>query len=625
MYVIGTSGHVDHGKSTLVKALTGIDPDRLDEEKAREMTIDLGFSWMNLPNGETLGIIDVPGHRDFIENMLAGVGGIDAALLIVAADEGLMPQTREHLAILDLLGIETAIVVLTKIDLISDSDWLELVTLDIHDLLSKTSLANSPIIPVSAISGEGLDTLVHTLQSVLQGIPHNTNYHHPRLPVDRVFSVSGFGTVVTGTLTGGTLKIGDEIEFQPAGKGGRIRGLQSYKQDIQVALPGSRVAVNVAGIDKQDVQRGDVLTYSGQINSTILVDVYFRHLPDSERPLKHNAEVKFFCGASEAIARVCLLNDDALAPASEGWLQLRLRDEIPLTRGDRFILRYPSPAQTIGGGIVVNPHPGRRWKRFQAEVIANLETRLQGSPAEKAAQSAQNNSPVKLQVIQQATGFNDAELASAMEQALKDYLLVLMADNSYWAMSSYQQMMSKITSEVAIFHQENPLRPGILREELRSRLGLKLNLLVQLLEHHEKLLVDGLFVRLNEHKIIFSEKQEKQIEIVLQKMSESPFTPPSLSEVNDIAGEGVIRALIDLREIVQVQGDVIFTRSAYDELVAGVLAMIDADGSVDAKNLRDRFQTSRKYVIALLEHLDSLGITQRVGDNRIRGRNAPHV
>ena len=625
MRVIGTSGHVDHGKSTLVQKLTGINPDRLAEEQSRKMTIDLGFAWMQLPDGDMLGIVDVPGHRDFIENMLAGVGGIDIALLIIAADEGVMPQTREHLAILDLLGIENIIVALTKIDLIEDFDWIDLVTLDIEELLSSTRLKDSPILPVSAMTGEGLDTLVEAIQERLEQLPQRVNYHHPRLPIDRVFSVSGFGTVVTGTLSGGTLSVGDNIEIQPSHKVGRIRGLQSYKQDVETASPGSRVAVNIVGISKDQIQRGDVITYPDQIHPTLLADVFFHHLSDVDRPLKHNAEVKFFSGASETLANVRLLNDESILPSADGWLQIRLRDEIPLSRGDRFILRYPSPPQTIGGGIIVNPHPGRRWKRFQADVIHEIEMRLDGTPAERLAQAAEGDTPQKIQALQKSVGYSNDEIQNALEEALKESLITQMDDNLYWATTSHQRITSQLLAEVAIYHEEHPLRLGILRPELQSRLNIKLNLLDNLLESIGQLVTEDNFVRLIDHHIQFSDKQQDNINVVLTLLDQNAYSPPSITELNQIAGEAVIRALIDLKEIINISDDIVFSSAAYETIVDTVLQLIDQHDSLDAKALRDQLNTSRKYAIAILEHLDSLGITQRIGDVRKRGRNAPLI
>jgi selenocysteine-specific elongation factor len=623
MRVVGTAGHVDHGKSTLVQRLTGIDPDRLQEEKARGLTIDLGFAWLTLPDGETLGIVDVPGHRDFIENMLAGVGGIDAALLVIAADEGIMPQTREHLAILDLLGIQTGIIILSKIDLIEDDEWLDLVELDVREIVSKTVLVDAPILPISAHTGQGIDNLIATLTSLLSDLPPHTDYNLPRLPVDRVFTIAGFGTVVTGTLSGGTFAVGDIVEVQPSGHQGRIRGLQSYKQDVNVTLPGSRVAVNITGVDKNDIERGDVLAFPGQLNPTQLIDVHFRHLVDVDRPLKHNAEVKFFSGASETVANVRLLNTNQLEPGAEGWLQLRLRDAIPLTNRDRFILRYPSPAQTIGGGVIVNAHPEARWKRFREAVLEDLHTQLEGSPAERVTQAADNDTPVKRTHLQKATGYIDTEVDVAIAEAIAQHYLLHLPDDTYMTTNRFQAYFAQITSILREYHQTNPLRYGIPREELRSRLSVKNAFLTILLDGQEAFESNRTLVKMRGHEITFSPKQQAAITELLQAMNAAPYTPPSYADAVQITGEDVLRVLIDTGDIVQVQPDVIFTRAAYNEMVTGILDMIDTNGNVDAKALRDHFGSSRKYAIGLLEYLDNIGITKRVDDARVRGKNAP--
>ncbi|MCY3780272.1 MAG: selenocysteine-specific translation elongation factor [Chloroflexi bacterium] len=621
MRVIGTAGHVDHGKSTLVEKLSGINPDRLAEEQSRQMTIDLGFAWLDLPSGETIGIVDVPGHRDFIENMLAGVGGIDAALLVVAADEGIMPQTREHLAILRLLDIKNLLVVLSKIDLIDDPEWIELVQLEVDDLLAAHEFDNVPIIPVSAHSGAGLDVLLRSLQTLLDVLPIRANYHHPRLPIDRVFVVSGFGTVVTGTLSGGTISVGDNIELQPSGRIGRVRGLQSYKHDVQTASPGSRVAVNIAGIGGAQVQRGDVLAYPGQIQPTLLADVYFRQLADIGRPLKHNAEVKVFCGAAESIANVRLLDKDVIAAGETGWLQLRLREATPLARDDRFILRYPSPAETIGGGLIVNAHPGRRHKRFQQLVISDLATRLHGSPGERLALAASGDEPCKLADLQKKLGYSDDELSSALAEAVDDGLLIEFETEAFWSAASWQTLLHAIIAELAIYHQANPLRLGMTRAELRSRLGIKLALLDQAVAEDDRLAAEGNLIRLAEHAIVFSHEQEAKAAQLRASLEAAPFTPPNIADMNRQAGEEVVRALMDIRVLINVSDTIAFAANDYERMVDGIRDRIKSHGEIDAKTLRDIFGTSRKYAIAMLEHLDSLGVTQRIGDIRKAGRN----
>ncbi len=426
MRVIGTAGHVDHGKSTLITCLTGIDPDRLPEEKSRAMTIDLGFAWLSLPDGELLGIIDVPGHRDFISNMLVGVGGIDAVLFVIAADEGVMPQTREHLAILDLLDLRHGVIALTKTDLIHDSDWLELIQTDIREQFAQTSLANLEIIPVSAVSGSGIPTLRKHLTGLAPR--PRPDLGRPRLPIDRVFTVSGFGTVVTGTLLGGTLQLGDSVLVQPSGLKGRIRGLQTYQQQVTTAQPGIRVAVNLAGVERSGVKRGDVLALPDTFTPTQRLDVRFRHLPTANTVLKHDAQVKLYVGTAETTARVRLLADDQLAPGADSWVQFELDRPLVITSGDRVIVRRPSPAQTIGGGVIVDAHPARRWRRFQPTVLHELEIRLTGTPAERLAQAA--NELAYPHALLRELGFPPTDLDLILGEAVQQQLVVRFADSS---------------------------------------------------------------------------------------------------------------------------------------------------------------------------------------------------
>ena len=410
MHVIGTAGHVDHGKSTLVAALTGTHPDRLKEEQEREMTIDLGFAWLTLPDGEEIGIVDVPGHRDFIDNMLAGVGGIDAALLVIAADEGIMPQTREHLAILDLLQIRSGMVVLTKIDLVDDPEWLELVEVDIRRLLKETVFQNAPIQRISSVTHTGFPELLNGLELLLQSTPTRTNLGRPRLPVDRIFSIAGFGTVVTGTLSDGNLSSGDEVEILPSGLRGRIRGLQTHKKKEETAVPGSRTAVNISGLDVEQIQRGNLVTYPGQYQPSQRLDLSFKMLPGVSTSLRHHTEVKFYIGTSETVADVRLLGGESINPGENGWLQLELRSPVVAVRGDRYILRRPSPAETIGGGTVVDPQPKGRHKRFDNKVMQALFAMAQGTPAEVLLQAslALGPAPVKDVISRSRLGNSDA-------------------------------------------------------------------------------------------------------------------------------------------------------------------------------------------------------------------------
>jgi selenocysteine-specific elongation factor len=621
MRVVGTAGHVDHGKSTLVHFLTGIDPDRLREEKQRAMTIDLGFAWMPLDDGEMLGIVDVPGHRDFIENMLAGVGGIDAVILVIAADEGVMPQTREHLAIIDLLDIPTGIIALSKIDLVKDPEWLELVQLDVAEVVKNTVLRNAPLIPVSAHTGEGMDQLVQSLQAQLATLPAQKNTGFPRLAIDRVFTVSGFGTVVTGTLLGGTLAVGEEIEIYPSDLRGRVRGLQSYHDAVQLAQPGSRVAVNVSGIEKNEVKRGDVLAVPGSLKPTTMIDAYYRHLPDASRSLKHNTEVKVFAGAAEAVARVRLLDAHEILPGAEGWIQLRLSQPLAVARNDAFILRIPSPAETTGGGRIADPNPRRRWKRFQPDLIERLSIIMSGTPEEQLIQAASSRDGIHYDVLQKAVTLNASEFDSTLRKALDEQALIEMNSDLYMAFSIFQAIRDEMKTILGQYHAENPLQPGMPREVLRQRLKVSQEVLQTITTTDSEINMDGQQVRLADHRIRFTPEQSARIDALMDLMHDAPYTPPSFAEAAEIVGEPVLYALIDRGEIVRVQPDIVFLHDTYAEMVDAIFDFIDSEGSVDAKRLRDQFNTSRKYAIGLLEHLDAVGLTRRVGDSRVSGKN----
>ncbi len=622
-YVIGTAGHVDHGKSTLVEALTGIDPDRLAEEKAREMTIDLGFAWLTLPGGESVGVVDVPGHRDFIENMLAGIGGIDLALFIVAADEGVMPQTREHLAILDLLEVPAGVVALTKVDLIDDPEWIDLVTLELQEVLSTTVLADAPIIPVSARTGEGLEELLGVLDSLLAAQLPRPDRGKPRLPVDRVFTISGFGTVVTGTLIDGSFRVGDEVEIVPSGRQARIRGLQSHKESVPVAQPGSRVAINLVGIDKEEIQRGEVIAAPGLLHATTLVDVYFRHLPDTGRPLKHNAEVKFFTGASESLAHVRLLGDAELAPGATGWLQLRLEEPVALDRRDRFILRYPSPPRTIGGGFVLDPHPRHRWRRFKPDVLERLETLAAGTPDEILLQTLEAQIALRPDEATSLAGLGSDEAASALQTLESSGDILQLPGNWVMARSAWERLADQITRELEAYHSNYRLRMGMSREELRSRIGVDgklFNTLLNLAVDDERVIDEGKILHLPEHTVQFSAQEQTAISRLMAQIQADPINTPSVKETIEMVGDAVLQALLEQGELVQVSGDVLFDAATYHHLIAQVETYINQQGAITVAQARDLFGTSRKYVLALLEHLDSIGVTRRDGDQRLLRR-----
>ena len=626
MRVIGTAGHVDHGKSTLIAALTGTHPDRLKEEQAREMTIELGFGWLTLPNGEEVGIVDVPGHRDFIENMLSGIGGIDMALLVIAADEGVMPQTREHLAILDLLQIPAGIIVLTKTDLAPDPAWLDLVETDIRAALSGTVLSGAPIVRVSAKTKAGLESLVSSLESLLQQKPSRVDLGRPRLPIDRVFSMSGFGTVVTGTLLDGHLALGDEVEVLPSGLKGRVRGLQTHKKKEERAVPGSRTAVNISGIDTESVQRGEVLAHPDQYQPTRRIDARLRLLPDASSPLKHNSEVKFFVGASETIANARLLGKEELNPGEEGWIQLELRDPIVTVRGDRYILRRPSPGETLGGGLVLDHQPGGRHKRFDESVLRSLESLAQGSPADVMLEAALALDIASIKEIVSRSRLDERNAASAIQELLATQSLIpldqgvpVTGETLVMAVPRWNALREKVLQIAQSYHQQYPLRRGIPREELKSRLKLQprpFNVLItnylsrNLLRDQENLLA------LPSHEVTFDRGQQARVQALMRKFEQSPFSPPGVKEIQQEVGEEILNALIESNDLITVSPDVVFRKQDYDLMVARVRGEIQQKEKISLAEVRNLFNTSRKYAQALLEHLDSIGITMRDGDFR---------
>ncbi len=627
MRVIGTAGHVDHGKSTLIAALTGTHPDRLKEEQAREMTIDLGFGWLTLPNGEDVGIVDVPGHRDFIENMLAGVGGIDAALLVIAVDEGVMPQTREHLAILDLLQVPAGVIVETKADLISDKDWLEALDADVRKAVRGTILQDAPIVRISARTRSGLSALLDTLGKVLERQSARPDLGRPRLPIDRVFTMSGFGTVVTGTLSDGRLAVGDEVEVLPSGMLGRVRGLQTHKKKEEQASPGSRTAVNVSGVPTDQIRRGEVLTRPGQYFATRRVDAAFRLLPEASAPLQHNREVKVFAGTAEVLATLRLLGTEELLPGQEGWIQLELHDPLVTVRGDHYILRRPSPAETLGGGRIVDPHPKARHKRFDEDVLKSLVSLSQGSPSEILLETAMALHAATWQELVLRSRLEPATATEVSQELLGEGSLVWLEHGDdiptdsrlVMARPRWQELRDKADRAVSSYHGKFPLRRGIPREELKSRLSLSPRMFNAMMGKlvSEGLLVDGgNSVTRTGHTIRLDSGQQEKTQALLRKFGQQPYSPPTVKECNAEIGEELTNALIDLGMLVPVSGDILFRKEDYDSMVARVRARLQQNGQVTLAEVRDMFDTSRKYVQALLEHLDATGITRRDGDYR---------
>jgi selenocysteine-specific elongation factor len=588
------------------------------------MTIDLGFAWLRLPNGVEVSIVDVPGHERFIHNMLAGVGGIDIALLVVAADEGVMPQTREHVAILDLLGVSSAVVALTKRDLVDD-EWLDLVQADVEEFLSTTSLRGAPIVPCSATTRAGLDELLGVLQDLLARERTRPNTGRPRLPIDRVFTVAGFGTVVTGTLIDGELRLGQELEVQPGGLKTRVRGLQSHRKKLEAVPAGTRTAVNLGGVAVEDLRRGQVLAMPGAFRPTRAVDARLHLIKDS-RPIRHNTEVTFHAGAAESVARLSLLDMDELQPGEEAWVQLRLRDEVALARGDLFILRLPSPSATIGGGTVVEPH-ARRHRRRQAVVLSQLAVLAQGTPEEIVLEQLRAREPTDVDSLLRRSGL-PADGARAALLRLVETQDALALDHTNGtprfvvSAAGWQALTRQVESLLGGFHRSYPLRRGLPKEELRTRLRAEPRLFVRELEQLKSqgtVAEDGPFVRLTSHAVRFSADQEALVAQVVGVLREAGVAPPDRAEWEaalGVSGE-LTDALLAQGVLVEVAAGLVYDRQTLDRLVASLVGDIREHGPRTVSQLRDVLDASRKYVLALLAYTDEHKLTRRVGDERV--------
>ena len=619
MYVIGTAGHVDHGKSTLVKALTNIDPDRLPEEKEREMTLDLGFAWMELPSGREISIVDVPGHERFIKNMLAGVGAIDLAMLIVAADESVMPQTREHLAILDILQIPKCLVVITKTDLV-DEEMVELVMAEVEDALEGTSFKGCPMVGVSAYTGDGLPELQEHIDSILDDTQPRRDLGRPRLPVDRSFSITGFGTVVTGTLIDGVLAVGQEVELTPSGRRARIRGLQTHKNKVDHSEPGVRLAVNLSGISRGDAERGETLTISGWLRPTRRLDARLKMVAGAPHPLRHNTGVTFHLFTSETNARIRLLDTDRLDPGAEGWVQILLSEPLPMVKGDYFVVR--SAEDTLGGGQVVDASPRRRHRRFNPDVVEQLMMLDQGTGEDILLSLAEQYGPCDLTTLSQRSNLPEDEVAQRSAQLANDGHMVVLgelgaeADAVVFAAQSWNILKSKIFVALQTYHNQFPLRRGVPVQEVRSRLGLSQPVSQRVLARltgEEYLVEEGPYLRLPDHQVTLSDEMEAQASAYLKALEGEPYSPPSDRPVD----AELLAVLVERGQVVKVNESVVFASSAYREMSEKIVDHLKSQGTITVGEARTMFNTSRKYILPLLEHLDRQQITRRVGDERV--------
>ena len=624
-YTVGTAGHVDHGKSSLVQALTGINPDRWEEEQRREMTIDLGFAWLSLPSGRTLSLVDVPGHERFIKNMLAGVGGLDAVLFVIAADEGVQPQTVEHVHILDLLGIDQGLIVLTKHDLV-DQEWLELIHADVSELVQGSSLAHMPRVAVSARTGQGLDLLQHELDQLLAQLPPRQTFTgEPRLPIDRVFTVSGFGTVVTGTLLAGSFDVGTTVELQPGNLHGRIRGLQTHETKLTTAVPGSRVAINLGGIDHHHLAKGMVVALPGTVEPTTMLDLQLR-LVDAAPPLHHNTPAEVFVGTAAVSCHVALLDQDVLEGGTTGWVQLRLAEPLAAVRGDRCILRRPSPSQTIGGGVIINAHP-QRHRRFRDHVIDQLETLAAGTPQDLVMQALSTAPVQQWSDLLAQVELDPATAHAAASELLQTGQLLLLTDSAQplspstivTTAQTWQTLHAELLQQLAGYHQRWPLRQGINREELRGRLKLAPRLFHALLAYAEQqhiLTTAGPLVRQHDWQPTLTATQQQQINTALAAWHAAPTTPPALGTLDTLDAE--LRAWVfDQGLLVRVSPDIALLDTTYAAMLSWIQHQLASGQPLTLASFRDHWNTTRKYAQAMLEHTDAQRITRRAGDERI--------
>lgn len=621
MYVIGTAGHVDHGKSTLVSRITGIDPDRLREEKERGLTIDLGFAWLTLPSGRDVSVVDVPGHQRFIKNMLAGAGGLDLAVLVVAADEGPRPQTREHLAILDVLGVPTLVVALTKCDLV-EAEWRDLQAAEVEELLASTRYATAPVVPVSATTGEGIDALLAAIDAGLDATPEKTDRRRPRLAVDRVFPMRGFGTVVTGTLVDGALEVGQEVQFQPGGRTGRVRGLQRHGQAVERLLPGTRAAVNVSGVDAHEVERGMVLALPGAMRPVALLAVRLTAVSTLDAPVRRTSGVTFLAGTAETEARLRLLDREEIFPGDEAWALLQLDQPVAVAEGDRFVIRTPN--ETAAGGVVVMVEPPVRRVRG-AGLIALLEQRLAGTPEQKVLARLMEG-PSTAGALPAATALTSEQVAAAVD-ALGAAGDVAEVRGTLYATA---WVLARVDDAAAVVREglhERPLRATVPQEHLRSRLRLDANafrtVLGRAIEEARLEARGDTEVTLPGYEVTLTSAQTTEVERFLAGLRE---TRHALVAEAGFSDPELAHYLVESRGVHDLGDGVLLDGGAFEELTARLTEHLRTADQVTLAEARDLLGLSRRYAQAYLEHLDALGITRRVGDARqLRASEASHL
>jgi selenocysteine-specific elongation factor len=618
--IIGTAGHIDHGKTTLIKALTGKDTDRLKEEKLRGITTDLGFAYFDLPSGIRAGIIDVPGHEKFIKNMLAGAHGIDIVMLVIAADEGVMPQTKEHVDILSFLDIKAGIIVLTKCDLV-EKDWLLVVEEDVRENLKGTFLENAPIVHVSSVTGEGLDILVNTLDELAQKVKERSSEGIFRLPVDRVFSIAGFGTVVTGTLISGKIKVGDKVMIYPKMIESRVRNLQVHERNVECAFAGQRTAINLANVKVEEIERGDVIAPPEAIIPSTMIDVKLSLLKEA-KTLKNRERIRFYTGASEVIGRAVLLDRDELHGGESCYAQIYLEDCVSVLRKDKFVIRTYSPMLTIGGGIILDPNP-EKHKRFDIEVIetlSNIEKLGDEFVIEKLVY--ESILPLSEEEIKRK-----ANVVDIGKFSLKNLIKLKLEEKDYfYHREKYEEMCLRTKEILEDFHRKNPLKEGISKEELKNKLfgDIKSKLcdfIFELMENKGIIKIKNQLVALKDFKVVLNEEQEKLKERIIKIYRDSKFEPPKLSEL-----EGypeiipMVEYLVNIGELVKLDEEIFLSKDNYEEAQNVLINYLKENKEITLAVYRDLLNTSRKYAMAILEYFDSIKLTKRIGDVRVLAR-----
>lgn len=630
--ILGTAGHIDHGKTTLIKALTGKDTDRLKEEKDRGISIELGFTYFDLPSGKRAGIVDVPGHERFIKNMLAGASGIDLVMLVVAADEGVMPQTKEHLSILSLLHIKKGIIVLTKKDLV-DEEWLEIVIEQIQEDVSGTFLENAKIIPVSSVTGDGINHLIYEIDS-LTDVAEAKHLDKPfRLPVDRVFSIAGFGTIVTGTLISGIINEGEKIMIYPRKIESRVRSIQVHDSKIKQAEAGQRVAVNITGIKTDEINRGDVIAFPNSMESSLMFDARLELLKNSERGINNRDRLRIYHGSAEVFGRVVLLDREELKPGENAFVQMRLEEEIACQKDDRFVIRFFSPMITIGGGVVLDPNPPKR-KRFKEDVIEELSIKEKGSIDEVVEQNILKMSGLypNIETIAKSSGnINIQQCSEILKQLEENNRIKSFSSNegAFYLHTEYlKNIKEKVQSVLSHFHDIYPLKTGMSKEELKSKVmeNTKQKISDEIFNYLQKeniLKLEGQYVSLWDFKIAYSKEQENIKNFIMDEYLKNKYNPPRYTEIlpklkySEKVVTQVYNSLIDSGELVKVEQDIVFSKISYDEAISKLKTYLSENKYIQLGEFRDLLGTSRKYAMALLDYFDQLKITKRIEDKRV--------